>query len=77
MVYEALTSGAAVGLLAVPKKEIGRVARGMQQLQQSGWITRFADWNQPGPLPIPPGKLHEAHRCAQIICERYQLSRAA
>lgn len=77
MVYEALTSGAAVGLFDVPTKEMGRVARGMQQLCQEGWVTRFADWNVQSPLPSAPAKLHEARRCAELICDRYQLARAA
>ena len=60
MVYEALTSGAAVGLLAVQGQKAGRVARGMHELQQAGWVTRFCDWDRRSPLPSPPGQLHEA-----------------
>jgi hypothetical protein len=40
-------------------------------------VTRFADWQSAEPLTKPPGKLHEAERCAALICERYLLSRAA
>lgn len=74
MVYEALTSGAAVGLFAVPGKRPGRVARGMTELVRSGWVTRFDDWDRQSPLPSPPGQLHEARRCANLICARYQLA---
>ena len=77
MVYEALTSGAAVGLLSVPSERSGRVARGVHALVRDGWVTRFADWQSTEPLAKPPGKLHEAARCAALICERYLLSRAA
>jgi mitochondrial fission protein ELM1 len=73
MVYEALTSGAAVGLFAVPGNRSGRVARGMGGLQETRWVTRFRDWDCHTPLPFPPVQLHEAQRCAELICERYQL----
>jgi mitochondrial fission protein ELM1 len=75
MVYEALTSGAAVGLFTVPGRQAGRVARGMNELQQGGWVTRFRDWDRRNPLPSPPAQLNEAHRCAALICERYHLPR--
>lgn len=75
MVYEALTSGAAVGLFAVPDNRAGRVARGMAELVRTGWVTRFDDWDRQGPLPSPPEQLHEARRCAELICARYQLPR--
>jgi mitochondrial fission protein ELM1 len=75
MVYEALTSGAAVGLFPVPGKRTGRVARGMNQLEQGGWVTSFSAWDRATPLPSPPAQLHEARRCAELICERLQLPR--
>jgi mitochondrial fission protein ELM1 len=73
MVYEALTSGAAVGLFSVLGSQRGRVAEGMRELQQTGWVTHFREWDRRSPLPSPPGKLHEALRCAELICDRYQL----
>lgn len=75
MVYESLTSGAAVGLFAVPAKHTGRVARGMNKLRETGWVTRFSGWDRHSPLPLPPQALHEARRCAELICERYGLPR--
>ncbi len=77
MVYEALTSGARVGLLEVPRIRSGRVARGVQELKDMGWITRFADWNRGGPLPSPKHQLHESARCAGLIVERFRLPQAA
>lgn len=77
MVYEALTSGAAVGLLSMPGRKTGRVASGMQQLVASGWVTRFEDWDRSSRLTSPALRLHEAQRCAELICDRFQLSRAA
>jgi mitochondrial fission protein ELM1 len=73
MVYEALTSGAAVGLFAVPGKQAGRVVRGMNELQQGGWVTRFRDWDRRSPLALPPEQLCESQRCATLICERFHL----
>ncbi|TWU28173.1 mitochondrial fission ELM1 family protein [Bythopirellula polymerisocia] len=77
MVYEALTSGASVGLLEVPQKQVGRVARGVQELRAQGWVTRFSDWDRSRSLPAPAHPLHEANRCAALICERFQLADAA
>jgi len=71
MVYEALTSGAAVGVLDVPSRRRGRVAVGIDSLVQDGWTTRFADW-QPGRQLAPsPTQLDEARRCAKIVCRRF------
>ncbi len=76
MVYEALTSGSAVGVLEVPSKRRGRVAVGVDSLIQNGWATRFADW-QPGECLVPPPEqLDESRRCAEIVCQRL-LSRSA
>jgi mitochondrial fission protein ELM1 len=77
MVYEALTSGAAVGLLEVPVKREGRVTRGMKALEAAGWVTRFSQWANTGRLNTPPGQLHESRRCAALLCERFLLPRAA
>jgi mitochondrial fission protein ELM1 len=75
MVYEALTSTAAVGLFAVPNNtQAGRVARGMNELQRDGWVTRFRDWDRRSPLPLPPGQLNESQRCAELICARFLLT---
>ena len=77
MVYEALTSGAAVGVLQVPSKRRGRVAAGMESLILSGCVTRFADWRPGGLLPTAVVQLDEARRCAEIISRRLHTSSAA
>lgn len=77
MVYESLTSGAAVGLLEVPCNRPGRVTAGVKELVNHGWVTPFASWQSGTALPHPPSTLHEAARCAAVVCERYQLPRAA
>lgn len=72
MVYEALSSGAKVGLLPVPRKNrTSRVVRGIDQLASSGYV-----------LPYDPSasdlkdftsqpSLNEADRIARIVDERF------
>lgn len=45
MIYEALTAGCAVGLIALPPlaSKPGRLVRGLQALQQEGLVVRLAD----------------------------------
>ena len=72
MIYEALSSGARVGLLPVPSlKKAGRVARGIAKLAEEGFVTRFADWSPAAGLAAPPRVLREADRCAAIVIERF------
>jgi mitochondrial fission protein ELM1 len=71
MIYEALSSGARVGLLPVPSlKKAGRVARGIAKLADGGYVTRFAGWSPQSGLAGPPRVLREADRCAGIVLER-------
>ena len=74
MVYEALTAGARVGLLPVPRAgAAGRVARGVESLVQRGWVTSFSEWEGGKPLPEDRPQLNEADRVAKMIVERYGL----
>ena len=74
----ALTSGARVGLLRVPRTErVGRVVKGMDSLADEGWAMWFEDWRTKGALRAAPAKLDEASRVAQIVVERLGLSRGA
>ena len=71
MIYEALSSGAKVGLLPVPAtKKAGRVARGVERLVEEGFVTRFAAWSPESSLAEPPQVLREADRCAAIVLQR-------
>jgi mitochondrial fission protein ELM1 len=71
MIYEALSSGARVGLLPVPAtKRAGRVARGIAKLAEAGFVTRFAEWSPRTGLTKAPRVLREADRCAEIVLER-------
>jgi mitochondrial fission protein ELM1 len=71
MVYEALTAGAAVGVLEVPHQHASRVSRGLEQLAAEGWVTLFADWSPNRPLHRPPEIFNEAERCARWIIEQW------
>lgn len=71
MVYEALTAGCALGLLTVPQKQANRISRGVQDLWQKGWVSRFDDWRKQGGLRPPPPAFNEAQRCARWIAEHW------
>jgi hypothetical protein len=71
MIYEALTAGATVGVLEVPRKQAGRISRGLDGLIAKGWVTAFADWQGGARLRRPPGTFNEAERCARWIVERW------
>ena len=71
MVYEALTVGAAVGILDVPHLRPSRVSRGLAQLADQGWVTPFAHWRQHQTLHRPPQTFNEAERCAHWIVEQW------
>ncbi len=67
MVYEALTSGAPTGLLAVPRRSAGRVGAGIDALVARGWVAAPGAREKP---PSPP-VLDEAGRCADWIVEQW------
>jgi mitochondrial fission protein ELM1 len=72
MIYEALSSGANVGLLPVPRlKSDTRVLQGLEKIIGSGFITRFGDWQTKHHLAAPPDTLREADRCAAWIVENF------
>ncbi len=70
MLYEALTAGAAVGLLEVPRRLRGRVVQGVETLVREGLVTPFHAWQGGAPLEPPPRPLDEAGRCADAILAR-------
>ncbi len=71
MVYEALTSGIPVGLLAVPPRRNSRVVRGLQQLVSERHVLPFAEWVAGKPLRRPGQDFNEAERAARWICEQW------
>ena len=71
MVYEALSSGAAVGLLTLDLTSPGRVSRGIEGLISEQWVTRYDQWLDGGALRQPKAPLNEAERCAGLLLERW------
>ncbi len=76
MVYEALTSGAPVGILEMPVnpkragKAPGRVSRGLAQLVDESLVTTFTQWLTTRELTACE-PLHEADRAANYILEHF------
>lgn len=71
MVYEALSGGAAVGLLMLQAKRPGRLSRGVEQLAEDDWVTRFDQWANGKILKKPKAALNESERCAKLILNRW------
>jgi mitochondrial fission protein ELM1 len=71
MVYEALTAGAAVGVLEVPQQRPSRVSRGLDRLAADGWVTLFTGWERDRQLHRVTRPFNEAERCARWIVERW------
>lgn len=71
MIYEALSSGARVGLLPMPRC-VGRsrVMAGIDGLVADGYLTRYEDWETSHRLAAAPKVLREADRCAEIVLAR-------
>lgn len=68
MIYEALGSGAQVGLLPMPRKrKAGRVARGVEALIEEGLLCGYDAWQQSHELPQVEATLAEAESCAAAV----------
>lgn len=67
MIYEALSSGAAVGCFELPFARPGRVARGLEKLVREQRVTDFVQWERSGKLQPNPQALNEAERCARQL----------
>lgn len=66
MIYEALTAGAATGLLAVPRRRADRVTRAIDMLIKTERVTPFAAWRETHALRVPE-TFNEAARVAAWI----------
>jgi len=69
MVYEALTSGAAVGLLDVPLSGTSKVSNNIAGLVEDKMLTPYSKWLSDRKLVRPPVSLNEAKRCAEQLHE--------
>ena len=66
MVHEAVTAGAATGVLSAPRTGGGRVIRAVDELAAGGFVARF-----PESPSLPSKRFHEAGRCADLIVARW------
>jgi hypothetical protein len=67
MLYEALTSGAAVVVFDLPPKPGSRVSAGVAQLVAGQRLLTYAAWRQGKTFTRNPGQFNEAARCARWI----------
>ena len=70
MVYESLSSGAAVGLLNVKQKKNNRISNAINSLIQEKKLTSFKMWKKTNRLLLPTSSFNEADRCALLLSER-------
>ena len=71
MIYEALTAGAAVGLIEVPAADDDRIAGGVQSLVDTELATAFSQWRAGAELRAPRQAFSEAARVAREIIQRW------
>lgn len=73
MLYEALSAGAATGLLSMPRRDNRESKRNLGGgLLAEGFVTSFADWQKGRNLQPPAEPLDEAGRCADWILYEWQ-----
>lgn len=70
MLFEALTAGCAVGVLAVPSKRADRISGIAPALVHEGLVGSLEGWLADARLPRSPQPLAEATRCAALIDTR-------
>ena len=73
MIYEAISAGAAVGVLNVPAQRRDRITAIIGDLVARNMVTTFADWRNGGELHTGE-LLAEATRCARMILARWDPS---
>lgn len=71
MIYEALTAGAAVGLIEIPAQGQDRVGGGVESLIDTGQVTGFSQWRAGADLRAPKQPFSEAARAAREIMLRF------
>ncbi len=74
MIYESLTSGAAVGLLDVPTKNTSKLSNNIASLVEEKMVTPYSKWFVERTLNKPITVLNEAKRCAERLHEAGFLS---
>ena len=77
MIHEALTAGAATGLLGMPRRGAGDLRRtpkfiaGIESLLADSMVVSFEAWRAGQALTPPAERLDEAGRCADWILEQW------
>ena len=66
MIYQALTSEAAVGVLTVPRRKLNREVEALE-----GLVVFFPEWQAGTPLHAPQTPFNESARCASEIYRRW------
>jgi mitochondrial fission protein ELM1 len=73
MLYEALTAGAATGLLSMPRRNASQSKRNLGDgLLADGLVTSFDAWRNGQRLEPPSVPLDEAGRCADWVLQKCQ-----
>ena len=73
MLYEALTAGAATGLLSMPRRSASTSKRNLGGgLLADGLVTSFDAWRKGQALRPPSEPLDEAGRCADWVIQKWQ-----
>jgi hypothetical protein len=67
MVYEAITSGAAVGCFELTKRQENRIIAGLNNLLDNHLLTSYSQWQRTPILTAPMRPLNEAERAAKWI----------
>jgi len=73
MIYEALTSGAAVGLLKVPAKKTGKLTAAIQRLAEQKLLTIYDAWTEGQKLTATHGLFNESGRCAKLVMDLFSI----
>jgi mitochondrial fission protein ELM1 len=74
MLCEAITAGAATGIIPVPVKKANKIEVSVQLLCNEGQCTSFNDWHSGKEMKPPANKINESYRCAALILERFDHS---
>lgn len=70
MVFEALTSGASVGILQVPRIGLCRVGNIIDDLSARNKVTLYNNWCNKKQLTMPTSPFNESERCAKLLYQQ-------
>ena len=70
MVFEALTSGAKVGILQVPRKKSCRTGNIIDTLVTNNDVTMYKKWSVSKQLNAPVKSFNESERCARFLYQQ-------